>query len=265
MVAMIVHKIRVPKRVQYCVSIVFLALLLTACQNRRTVKAISTYDDATVQERIALSDGELIFLKKEHNSVRTDIYAPEPVHAEKTVYTYQDIVDFLQCDLISVFREANVAERCIPTEDCFFTEGLRLTESETWKCYNSIKSRTYELEKGTVWGGEGFDITVPDEEYGFLGRKVWMCVNLEGQYLGFPVKMDIWDEEPNSMVGEIPVFTNYCRHQKPSIGGYELDEFFAFFHISGYTYALLTEECTQQEFVDMLLAIINHYGAYPET
>ena len=67
----------------------------------------------------------------------------------------------------------------------------------------------------------------------------------------------------NSMVGEIPVYAQYYDIDVPSIGGYAQREFCAWFNVSGYTYCLLTLDCTQEEFLDIVLAIINHYGAYP--
>lgn len=90
-----------------------------------------------------------------------------------------------------------------------------------------------------------------------------MGANKAGELTGLDIDPDVWSEEPNSRVGEIPVYTRASRHRVASMEGFEEREYFACFEIAGYSYALCVVDYTQEEFVQMLLAIINHYGAYP--
>ena len=65
------------------------------------------------------------------------------------------------------------------------------------------------------------------------------------------------------MVGEIPVYVAYIRSMPALDGCVNTDLYFAGFLINGYSCGISTDGYTQQEFVALLLSVINHYGAYP--
>lgn len=113
-------------------------------------------------------------------------------------------------------------------------------------------------------GGDVYFIShAPDEELPWMLRYFGLSANRTGELVALYISDDAWYAPANSRVGEIPVYINYYRAHAPSLGGWDTDEFFARFDIAGFTYALLARDYTQQEFVDVLLAIINYYGAYP--
>lgn len=243
------------------ICLVCITISLTGC-GQGPVRVVSRLSDDTVLSDVELTDGSFHFTPHGAESCIYD--HPENLeHTEWVTYTYADIVDFLQCDLIDVLTKAGVSEWCIPTPEQFFTEGYRMTADEKMRYWFDHVSRETILQAGTIYAGEGFQIAIPYEDYTWQCRKVWLNANLEGQYLNIPVSLEMRESPPNSMVGEIPVYAQYYDIDVPSIGGYAQREFCAWFNVSGYTYCLLTLDCTQEEFLDIVLAIINHYGAYP--
>ena len=68
---------------------------------------------------------------------------------------------------------------------------------------------------------------------------------------------------PNSLVGEIPVYVGYLRCTYALDGWVDTDLYEAAFQVGGYSCGIYMDGYTQEEFVDVLLGIINHYGVYP--
>ena len=173
---------------------VVLCLLLTGC-GQGPVRVVSRLSDDTVLPDVELTDGSFHFTPHTSESYVYD--HPEDLeHTEWVTYTYADIVDFLQCDLIDVLTKAGVPEWCIPTPEQFFTEGYRMTADEKMRYWFDHVSRETILQAGTIYAGEGFQIAIPYEDYTWQCRKVWLNANLEGQYLNIPVSLEMRESPP---------------------------------------------------------------------
>ena len=252
-------------------------LLLSACGAAPTgpVTVVTPLEDDVVAEQVALSDGELDF-RREWNEIAQGFYGNSmqrpttswktPEHAVMAERSYGEFCDEIQCDLIAVLREAGLPERCVPAEEDFSLGGWMLTEEIGWRPYTtgtSVPRMT--LHAGTIFGGEGFRIyEKPVEAQPWMYRTLVVAVNRQGEWIDWGIAPAAWSCEPNSRVGNIPVYLNSAQLSVPANGGWEQEEFFACFNIAGYTYGVLSVDYTQQEFIEVLLAIINHYGAYPE-
>ena len=162
---------------------------------------------------------------------------------------------------MQVLKDAGIAERCIPTEEELCTYGAMLTQDATVTISCGEERKEFNLKAGHMWGGEVFCIDERPEGEDIV-RSFYLCANVAGQFVAPYIDSAVWVKEPNSRVGDIPVYV-HSYHRMPDVGVPEQDEFFAWFEIDGYTYAVLAQNYPQQDFVDVLLAIINYYGAYP--
>ena len=242
-------------------------LLLPACGAAPAgpVTVVTPLEDDVVVEQVVLSDGELDF-RREWNEIAQGFYGRGVFalncetgtdEGEMVDVSYEELTAFLQCDMIQTLKDAGVSERCIPSPEQRITSGLRLSRD--------IRYNRQNCTGGTIWGGVWFWVrTRPDPEQDWMKQDMRILANLEGEYIAGDINRKVWEHEPNSRVGNIPVYINSAQLSVPSIGGWEQEEFFACFTIAGYTYGVLSVDYTQQEFIEVLLAIINHYGAYPE-
>ncbi len=219
--------------------------------------------DGEVRNCIRLSDGYLLF-ENTSSVLSSTVSWAIPICSEKVEYEYEDIVAFLDCDLQKIIGDAGVPWYCVPQTEHFISEGYLLTEDTTVNMQLGKKPCPFELHAGTIWGGDIYWIShALDANFPHMKKQFGLSANKEGEFVAPSIDPEVWFREANSRVGEIPVYINYTLCKAPAIGGWETSEFFACFHIDGYSYALYSYDYTQQEFVDVLLAIINHYGAYP--
>ena len=242
----------------------------------------SPLTEDSVRPVVKLSDGELDFRMQPvypmlkgvpvtnvdvppgHSVLNALVSWSIPEGAEPVTYTYEDITRYIQCDILQVLENAEIPARCIPAAGDFVTEGYRLTKDVHMELGDHIGDLPFDLRAGSIWGSDIYIISyAPDEEFRWMLREFGLAINHEGEFTGLYFDPEVWSEEANSRVGDIPVYTNYNRNSAPALGGWESDEFFACFNVAGYSCALYANDFTQQEFVDVLLAIINHYGAYP--
>lgn len=249
--------------------------VLTGCTPSGPVTCNSKLDERELTQRVQLSDGELIFLPEPlyyngvvANAAGEALYnpilsrvIPEAACPEFGPYTYEEITAYLECDVVQVLKEAGVAESCIPTKEELCTYGAMLTQDATVKLTCGEERKEFDLKAGHMWGGEVYCINERPEGEETV-RSFYLCANVSGQFVAPQIDPVVWVREPNSRVGDIPVYIHYY-HRVPDVGVPELDEFFAWFEVDGYTYAILARNYAQQDFVHVLLAIINYYGAYP--
>lgn len=268
--------------VALCLCLLFSLLPSCGYPPEGPVSCRSALPEDSVRPVVKLSDGELLFVQTPQyvkygesldgrvghgvSSLLRDWAVPES--AERLQFTYADITARLQCDLVQVLTDAGVSVRCIPGPDDIITDGIRLTEDYTVRhsvwLNGEFETRTVTRHAGELMGGDVYFIShAPDEELPWMLRYFGLSANRTGELVALYISDDAWYAPANSRVGEIPVYINYYRAPAPSLGGWETDEFFARFDIAGFTYALLARDYTQQEFVDVLLAIINYYGTYP--
>ena len=237
--------------VALCVA---LCLLLTGCEsNPRTVTPVTRLWPDRHTAIVELSDGALFFVD---GAVLEAIYETPPkdckFRAEKL--SYEEFVDYIGFDPMTLdgvpTHPAPSRER-VDTLYPLILEDYRVT-------------RRYTMKAGTVHGDAVFyGYETIDETRSKQSRGYEVVLNKGDAFNYLAVTNGKFVRTPNSMVGEIPVYVGYSRCTPALEWRVDTDMYVAAFQVGGYSCGIYMDGYTQEEFVDLLLAIINHYGAYP--
>lgn len=237
--------------VALCVA---LCLLLTGCgSNPRTVTPVTRLWPDRHTAIVELSDGALFF--EDGASIGT-LYETPPkdckFRAEKL--SYEEFVAYIGFDPMTLdgvpTHPAPSRER-VDTLYPLILEDYRVT-------------RRYTMKAGTVHGGAVFyGYETIDETRSKQSRGYEVVLNKGDAFNYLAVTNGKFVRTPNSMVGEIPVYVGYSRCTPALEWRVDTDMYVAAFQVGGYSCGIYMDGYTQEEFVDLLLAIINHYGAYP--
>ena len=233
---------------------VVLCLLLTGCgSNPRTVTPATRLWPDRHTAIVELSDGALFF--EDGASIGT-LYETPPkdckFRAEKL--SYEEFVDYIGFDPMTLdgvpTHPAPSRERA-DTLYPLILEDYRVT-------------RHYTMKAGTVHGGvEFYGYETIDETRSMQSRSYKVVLNKGDASNYLAVAKGKFVYTPNSLVGEIPVYVGYSRYTPALEWRVDTDMYVAAFQVGGYSCGIYMDGYTQEEFVDLLLAIINHYGAYP--
>ena len=232
---------------------IVLCLLLTGCgSNPRTVTPVTRLWPDRHTAIVELSDGALFF--EDGASIGT-LYETPPkdckFRAEKL--SYEEFVDYIGFDPMTLdgvpTHPAPSRER-VDTLYPLILEDYRVT-------------RRYTMKAGTVHGGVEFYGYEPINEARGQSRSYKVVLNKGDASNYLAVAKGKFVYTPNSLVGEIPVYVGYSRYTPALEWRVDTDMYVAAFQVGGYSCGIYMNGYTQEEFVDLLLAIINHYGAYP--
>lgn len=210
---------------------------------------------------VSLSDGRLEFHTNDALSGTTAV-CPRNCKTEESNMTYEKFIEYTQLDPLSL---EGISRRMTPKiENIGDYCGIQIAED-----YHVGKD--YDLKTGDNFGGvcfwgkelmEGSAIGRPLRYYNVV-------INRRNAYNYIATEKGTLSHQANSIVGEIPVYVAYYRNTLAVHRWDEWDEstnktvYYACFEVGDYNCGMHTDGYTQQEFVELLLAIINHYGAYP--
>lgn len=243
-------------------AILALLLLLTGC-GQRIVTPLTPGEHV---ERVELSDGVLVFSEYEVGMGYPLIcYSMDGFEASEA--TYDEVTALLGYDLQAALSDLPERLQLRPAD--LVTDVWRIADEEQVEDYGAM---------GHVWGGLTFGRTgglaacINDKPWAY--EELRLHIGYEGERLNHPcyelfrvVPWDMTDDFHNkyfpppdtrSRVGEVEVG---LLHQTLAVAlapDAPNEQYYAGFTVNGVSYVLFSEYgyCTQEEFIQLLLALI---------
>lgn len=216
------------------------------------MRVLSRWNSEVAIPLVDLSDGYLWFVDDDFR-LHSTYSTVSPKSIEERELTYADICEFVGIDLIKTFQDAGLSAHSVPSAEDFWSQSYWMTDDERYA--------GRELQKGTCFGGINFSLfeVIDPEIDEWQKRSIYLNVIETGQHPDLSHIETTYRNAYNSSIGDIPVYIQYYEPYKPSLGSFYTESFFARFEINGRVYGILMDGYTQQEFVEMLLAIVNAY------